>query len=339
MAVQVSVIIPIYNAAATLQAAAESVLSQDMTDLELLLIDDGSTDATPLICHRLAAADSRVQVVAQKNAGICAARNRGLQLARGEYIAFCDDDDAFLPGALALLLQTARETNADLVRGGYQLLRRRKNGSLTPLPHPAGAACGFTAGQGGYGAYLQNSGPQFVWNALYRRAAIAGLHFDERCRYGLEDFVFNAAVHAKIQKAVFLPQPVYRHYEDVQSTSLCRTLPALRGRIRALPLWVRAERAAAVRLCAGREIAAVWNARSAQFVTFLMHQLRDAGAPAAVRRHAWRTLRTALAHYPAKPLDILCGAGQNKKQTLALLLYRMRLQRLYELWPNSEEMP
>ena len=71
----ISVIIPIYNAAATLRAAAESVLSQDVEGLELLLVDDGSTDGTAEVCHALAVQDARVQVLTQKNAGICAARS------------------------------------------------------------------------------------------------------------------------------------------------------------------------------------------------------------------------------------------------------------------------
>lgn len=339
MAAAITVIVPIYNAQATLRTAVQSVLAQEVPDLEVLLIDDGSTDATPSICHELAARDARIQLITQKNAGICAARNRGLCAASGTFVAFCDDDDELLPGALPLLLRTAQQTGADIVRGGYELLRRRRDGSLAPLPHPAGEPCGFTAGQGGYGAYLQNSGTQFVWNALYRRAALAGLCFDVRCRYGLEDFVFNAAAHGRVNSAVYLPQPVYRHYEDVQSTSLCLDLPALQGRIRALRPWMQAESAAAARLCTGRELVTVRNARKAQAVTFLMHQLRAANAPAALRRHAWRTLRAVLADCPGGPLDILCGTGQNRKQTAALLLYQMRLQRLYDLWPNSEELP
>ena len=75
----------------------------------------------------------------------------------------------------------------------------------------------------------------------------------------------------------------------------------------------------------------MWNARKAEAVTFLMHQLRDAKAPGALRRYAWHTLRTVLAAYPGQKLDFLAGAGQNKKKTAALLLYQLRLQRLYDL--------
>ena len=205
-------------------------------------------------------------------------------------------------------------------------------------PHPAGSPCTIALGRGGsYGAFLENSGPQFVWNALYRRTALLGLRFNERCSYGLEDFVFNAAAYRRVGKAVYIPQVVYRHFESAQSTSCAHTAQALLGRIRALEPWMEAEFHAAQRWCGPEELQAVWKDRRAQAVTFLMHQLRDAHAPGVLRRKAWRTLREALAPYPGSLLDTLHDAGHNKKQTMALLLYQMRLQKLYDLLPVREE--
>ena len=181
---RISVIVPIYNAASTLRAAVQSILTQDIAGLEVLLVDDGSTDATPGLCHDLALRDDRIQVITQKNAGICAARNRGLSVAEGMYVTFCDDDDLLLPGALALLLQKAEDTGADIVRADYELIHISPDGTETPQPHPGGTACDLAA-DGDYRKFLQSSGPQFVWNALYRRSAIGNLRFDEHCRYGL----------------------------------------------------------------------------------------------------------------------------------------------------------
>lgn len=329
MAVQISVIIPVYNAAATLQQAVASILAQEMQDLELLLVDDGSTDGTAAVCHDLSRQDARVRVLTQKNAGICAARNHGLMAAAGKYIAFCDDDDVFAPGGLQLLWQTAEQTQADVVRGDYRLLRQQKNGEFREQPHDAGKACRMA--QDGYADFLQNSGPQFVWNALYRKKAVETLRFDERCRFGLEDFIFNMTVYATTDRAVYLPQTVYCHYEGAQSTSLCQSAQALKARIRVLEPWMAAEYQAIRCRCTPREQMAVWNARRAEAITFLMHQLRDAKAPKAMRRYAWRTLRAVLAQYPGEKLDFLQGAGQNKKKTAALLLYQLHLQRLYDL--------
>ena len=191
---KISVIVPAYNAETTLRTAVESILSQQVPELEIIIVNDGSTDGTDRLCHALASEYPCIHVITQKNAGICAARNRGMEAASGEYITFCDDDDLFWQGALRLLLQTAEDTRADLVRGGYELLRQRPDGTFAEQPHPAGSPCTIALGRGGsYGAFLENSGPQFVWNALYRRTALLGLRFNERCSYGLEDFVFNAA--------------------------------------------------------------------------------------------------------------------------------------------------
>ena len=257
-----------------------------------------------------------------KNAGICAARNRGLEAASGEFLTFCDDDDLLWQGALKLLLQTAEDTHADIVRGGYELLRQRPDGTMVQQPHPAGQACTIELGSGGYGSFLTNSGPQFVWNALYRRTSLLGLRFNERCSFGLEDFVFNAAAYRRISKAVYIPQVVYRHFEGTQSTSCARSAQALLGRIRALEPWMEAEFHAAQRWCDADELQVVWKDRRAQAVTFLMHQLRDAHAPGAIRRRAWQTLRQVLGPYPGGMVDILHDAGHNKKQTVALLYTR-----------------
>lgn len=334
---KLSVIVPAYNAADTLRTAVESILSQQVPGLEIIIVNDGSTDGTEEVCYALAAENDCIHVITQKNAGICAARNRGLEAADGEFIAFCDDDDLFWQDALRLLLHTAEDTRADIVRGGYELLRQRKDGTFAEQPHPPGTACTVELGKGGYGAFLENSGPQFVWNAIYRRTALLGLRFNERCSYGLEDFVFNAAAYRRVCKAVYIPQVVYRHFESAQSTSCAHTAQALLGRIRALEPWMEAEYHAAQRWCTPEEMQAVWKDRRAQAVTFLMHQLRDARAPGALRRKAWRTLREVLAPYPGGMLDILHDAGHNKKQTMALLLYQMRLQKLYDLLPVREE--
>lgn len=341
MEVRISIIMPLYNAESTLREAAASILTQDVDGLELLLVDDGSTDKTAALCHQLSQQDSRVRIISQKNAGICAARNRGLSAATGIYIGFCDDDDILLPGALRLLVDTAEQGQYDIVRADYELLREGPEAGFSKQQHDPGVRCELR--REGYAVFLQNSGPQFVWNALYRRSAVAEIRFDERCRVGLEDFIFNMAVYARTDCAVYLPQAVYRHFERAQSTSVCQSAKALRGRIQALEPWMAAEYAAIQKRCAAPERQKMWTLRKTEAITFLMHQLRDAKAPAALRRYAWRTLRQVLAAYPAKPLDFLRGAGQNKKKAAALLLYQLRMQRLYDLFPEkhkvSEEMP
>lgn len=90
----ISVIIPVYNAEKTLAKCIESVLRQDVTQFELILVDDGSKDSSGDICNRYAAKDSRVRVIHKENGGVSSARNRGLEVASGEWITFVDSDDS-----------------------------------------------------------------------------------------------------------------------------------------------------------------------------------------------------------------------------------------------------
>ena len=100
----ISVIIPVYNAEPFLPACLDSVLSQDYSSFEILVIDDGSTDNSAAIIDRYAAREPRIVALHQSNAGVSAARNRGLAEARGEYSAFVDADDRVTSSYLSHLL-------------------------------------------------------------------------------------------------------------------------------------------------------------------------------------------------------------------------------------------
>lgn len=112
--VKVSVVIPVYNGEECLDQCLDSVCAQTLTGLEVICVDDGSTDATPAILARYAARDPRFRVVTQPNAGPGAARNAGLAQARGEYLIFLDADDWFQPDLLAAMAARAEETGADV---------------------------------------------------------------------------------------------------------------------------------------------------------------------------------------------------------------------------------
>ena len=96
----VSVIVPVYNAESTLRRCADSILEQSYPDLELILVDDGSKDASPLICDSYMQKDARVRVIHKPNSGASATRNLGIAEARGHYLQFVDSDDAHLKSSL-----------------------------------------------------------------------------------------------------------------------------------------------------------------------------------------------------------------------------------------------
>ena len=140
--VKVSVIVPVYNVATYLRQCMDSIVGQTLREIEILCVDDGSTDESPVILGEYALSDPRVKVLTQKNLSVSAARNNGLAAASGEYVIFWDSDDYFELNALELLYTTAIKRDADLVicnaqdfddaTGmdlGHNYLRKRTQGS------------------------------------------------------------------------------------------------------------------------------------------------------------------------------------------------------------------
>lgn len=114
---KVSVIIPVYRAEKFIHECIESVLNQTHTDLELILVDDGSPDNSGAICDEYALKDNRIKVFHQQNGGVCAARNKGLDMATGDYILFLDSDDYMPKDALKTLYNDATQNDADIAIG------------------------------------------------------------------------------------------------------------------------------------------------------------------------------------------------------------------------------
>ena len=119
----ISVIIPAYNAEATIVRACRSVLEQSHKNVELLVVNDGSRDGTGAALDALAAQDSRLKCIHKENGGVSAARNSALEVMTGEYFTFLDSDDEMEPGALESLLEKARETGADVVCGSFSSIK------------------------------------------------------------------------------------------------------------------------------------------------------------------------------------------------------------------------
>ncbi len=114
MTPRISVIIPIYNTEQFLKECVGSVLDQSYQDLEIILVDDGSTDLSGMICDQYASRDGRIKVIHQKNEGLSVARNTGVKLASGEYLCFVDSDDRVAPDYIKKLLKNAILYSADV---------------------------------------------------------------------------------------------------------------------------------------------------------------------------------------------------------------------------------
>lgn len=115
----VSVIIPVYNRAGMLERSVRSVMEQSLSDWEIILVDDGSSDGSDLICDAFAAEDARIRAFHKPNGGVSSARNLGLEEARGEWLAFLDADDRLYPDALETMVKKAEQDSLDMLQFAY----------------------------------------------------------------------------------------------------------------------------------------------------------------------------------------------------------------------------
>lgn len=162
----ISVIVPVYKVEAYLPACVESVLGQTYQNFELILVDDGSPDNCPQICDDFAARDARIRVIHKENGGLSSARNAGIDLARGEYLAFLDSDDLWSPLFLDRLYRAIQEADADF----SVCLFRRFSDSL-PEGLPKSADTEILTQREAYECFfnLRNENMVVAWNKLYSR--------------------------------------------------------------------------------------------------------------------------------------------------------------------------
>lgn len=123
----ISVIVPAYNAQATIEKTISDVLNQTYQNYELIIVDDGSSDKTPDICEEMKSKDSRIHVIHQPNGGPSNARNNGVKEAQGSYISFIDSDDRIDPNLLEYLIRAIKETKADIACGRIDRVREEYN--------------------------------------------------------------------------------------------------------------------------------------------------------------------------------------------------------------------
>ena len=122
----ISVIVPIYNINKYIERCVYSIINQKYTDLEIILVDDGSTDSSGLICDNLSEKDKRIVVIHKENGGLSSARNAGLDIAKGEYIGFVDGDDYISENMYETLLYKMQQNNADLAICSFKEVQEGK---------------------------------------------------------------------------------------------------------------------------------------------------------------------------------------------------------------------
>ena len=219
--IKISVLVPVYNVARFLPRCLDSLAAQSMRDIEILLIDDGSTDDSAAICADYVARDGRFRLLRQENRGLSAVRNRHLEEARGEYLMFVDSDDWVAPDFCEIPWRCVREQDADLVLFGFR--RVTEEGEPLPLKSslPQGPIDRETALQ------LLLAGPSFsyLWNKLWKKSLFDGIRFPDVLAYADVGTTYRLVLQA--ERIVSLPQVLYYYRKRKGSAVSLRTDKAM----------------------------------------------------------------------------------------------------------------
>lgn len=212
----ISVIVPVYNVDSYLPQCMDSILSQSYEALEVILIDDGSTDGSGALCDAYEKKDPRVRVIHQKNGGAASAKNAGLRIATGEYLTFVDSDDFLEPGAYLFMVSTLESYGADVVQSGFRnVFTDLQEERIAQDPLREYEAIEYLR------RYTSDWTCALLWDKLYKRALFEGIFFEEGHIVDDEFFTYQGVMNA--QKIVFAPNVIYNYRKRKSSVMLSPT--------------------------------------------------------------------------------------------------------------------
>lgn len=227
-----SVIVPVYNVEQYLERCVDSILGQTYQNLEIILVDDGSSDASPRLCDAYAAKDGRIKVVHKHNGGLSDARNAGLAKATGKYIGYVDSDDWIEPTMYETMYQACKEQKAQVAICRYSQVYRDRE-----VTGGSGEIIGFDREEllriyiGGHDQYIiYNS----VWSKLFSREVVEGALFPTG--HNSEDIMYTTKAFCKAKRAVYLDTCLY-HYVLDREGSIMNVQRGQRMFKDELPFW------------------------------------------------------------------------------------------------------
>lgn len=207
----ISIIIPVYNAEKYIHRCIRSVVNQSHKELEIIAVNDGSTDDSLSICETLAAQDNRIKVFSQKNGGVSKARNTGLRLAKGEYVMFLDSDDYMLPDMCKTMLDVLHSKQADCVICGIQ---EPEGGLWCPQRNIDYSTLVDFKKDFIYQLNTELLSP--CWNKIFKRQLITNL-FNEDISFG-EDLIFCLNYLKNCTKVSFVTDTLLFHEKNVSGS-------------------------------------------------------------------------------------------------------------------------
>lgn len=202
----ISIIVPTYNVEKYIRTCIESILAQTYRNVEVIIVNDGSTDQSLAVISDLICSHHNVKVINQKNQGLSVARNTGIDVATGKYITFVDADDKIMPGFVSSLYQIADKTGADIVRGSF----RDFNGNIPKDWVPdfnVPTNCGTIV----LDQFLSSHISFVVWSSIYRLDFINSNHIRFTPGILLEDIDFTTRAYMLAKLVATSPEPNYAY--------------------------------------------------------------------------------------------------------------------------------
>ena len=229
---QISIIVPIYNAEKYLDQCLKSIVTQTYRNLEIILVDDGSTDNSGTICDQYASNDARVIVIHKPNEGVSCARNKGIEMAQGEYIMFVDSDDWVDENICKILFEAVVTYNVQAAMCAY--MREYPNKSLPKILHESDTVfngkamqrmlCGPIANELKNPENMDSYGT--LWGHIYPARVLKQYEIVDLQKIGTaEDVLFNFTVFSNIEDIVYINKPLY-HYRKGMNTSITSAFKA-----------------------------------------------------------------------------------------------------------------
>ena len=221
---QISIIIPVYNSERYIRKCVHSIVEQNINDIEIIIVDDGSTDNTANICDELISFDDRINVIHVENGGVSRARNIGLSMSTGEWVYFVDSDDFLCENALSLLIEKYDLENVDIVKFGFNIvyITQKKIDSFK-----VDNSILIKDKSKAYSIIETSAYCGFLWNTLFRRELILGLSFKEDL-YWLEDHVFTYNALSIADTILIVPHRIYNYVVRDEPSLSKRTDPIMK---------------------------------------------------------------------------------------------------------------
>ena len=204
----ISVVVPVYNVRTYLEKCFDSVAGQSYRNLEIILVDDGSTDGSGELCEELAGRDNRVRVIHKKNGGLGSARNAGIDAAKGEILSFVDSDDWIEPGMYDTMTEIMHRENAQIIACGIK--RVSEAGEVSFYQDNLEERRVFTREEALIELPKNERLSNSMCNKLFRRETIKGLHINEHIFY--EDNPFTPQCFARAERVAYTAEPFYCYF-------------------------------------------------------------------------------------------------------------------------------